>query len=176
MTFWDKELTVEEALSRFDRSDKCAFAHIDIFEDHRTNGFIRFFNKDHSLVELIPAICTTGLSPVVDKASRLVIGAEEGAHRNLCTDLFRYYLEKNGGMKEYIDPSTCADYYIERGYGFAISSMATRKILAGIKYREDAFDKDLFLLFDVVRADDHFAMARAEALRAAAMLGRRGRW
>lgn len=120
--------------------------------------YIRFLDRDaamvlqrkgSNLVEVIADLIAQGRFPIVDKRLRMVFGLAKSQHMILREKLFLYH---NPTLRDSsITPTVASDSYIIDGCGYFISSVQTNTIVVGQIYRQDRFDKDLFLLY---RLDD----------------------
>ena len=120
-----------------------AFSHI-----CRWNGAIRFARKGSDLVEIVEVFTRQRTSPVVDKKSGFVFGVPEGCHEQFRGLLYECNSPEDAGAW---GGSVNARNYITAGCGYYISSMQPGVIVCGEKYKEDRWDKDLFLMLNVFR-------------------------
>jgi hypothetical protein len=109
--------------------------------------------KSSDLVELVQRLVERRLHPIIDKKLKLVFGITSGSHLLLRAELFRYYYyaldpELNlPGVGTY----ESADRYVCEEHGYFISSQRENTIVVGTSYRQDSFDKDLFLMYELDR-------------------------
>ena len=118
------------------------------------NNRVMFIQKKQkSLLEDLSKMLQGGIFPLVDKKLGLVFGLGESNHGMMRTSLFRYHnAEGKGDDVEYVDSTTSADEWLRNGMGYYFSSMgARRELTVGNNYREDRYDKDVFLSFRVDR-------------------------
>ncbi len=106
--------------------------------------------KDKDLPELVYHIIQKKRFPIVDKKLKIVFGLMYGEHDTFMSYLEQYHRHSNGDHAT-IDPYKAYRSYLDKGRGYYISSMSTRKIIAGIKYKQDRFDKDLFVEKKIVQ-------------------------
>lgn len=112
------------------------------------SGEIRFARKGKDLVEVVQEFTRQRTSPIVDKKSGFVYGVPEGHHIAIRGHLFEYNNpEKAEGWGEHVT----SRMYITDSCGYFISSMQPNLAVCGLDYREDKFDKDLFLMLQVFR-------------------------
>lgn len=88
----------------------------------------------------------------------MVFGCE--THGLPRAELFRYYYHAEDMRREYIEAHECQDRYISEGHGWFISKMRPNILVAGIRYRPDQFDKDVFISHKV----EHQDLTREEKL------------
>ncbi len=151
-------MTFDEFLEKLDQNNRY-FDDVRIsFKDDTEKGVLIIERKDRDLPEVVERCMSQKLFPVVDKKLGLVFGCE--THGLPRQELFRYHYYEAGADRPYVDPDDSADRYVSEGHGWFISKMRPRIIVAGIAYRPDQFDKDVFAMFEV----DHQDMTRDEKL------------
>ncbi len=99
--------------------------------------------KDKDLPELVYRILQMKRYPVVDKKLKLVLGLTFGEHDFIIASLEGYH-RHNDGYRSKIDAYEAYRSYLDKGRGYYISSMHQGKIVVGVKYTQDKFDRDLF--------------------------------
>jgi hypothetical protein len=139
-------MTYEEFLEKLDRNNP-SFLEMKIAFKDNSFGVVIIEKKGRDLVEVVERCCSAHFYPVVDKKLGMVFGCRVHGPPRLA--LFEYHLNSEGKDHGYINPYESMDRYISEGYGWFISSMQPRSIVAGVDYRPDRFDKDVFMLFEV---------------------------
>lgn len=147
----------DEFLAKLDRNNPYFNDIATGFEDDFRKKEVIFARKGHDLSEVVEHCKSIKLFPVVDKKLGLVFGCV--GHSVPRQDLFRYhYYAEHPAIDDYIDADECEDRYIGEGHGWFISRMRPRIIVAGIAYRPDRFDRDVFAVHEI----DHQDMSREE--------------
>lgn len=144
-------MTFDEFLNTLDKNNRY-FDDVRIsFKDDCEKGLLIIEKKARDLPEVVEQCKAGKLFPVVDKKFGLVFGCRE--HGLSLQELFRYHYYASGADRPYVDPDESSDRYISEGHGWFISKMRPRIIVAGIKYRPDQFDKDVFISHEVEHQD-----------------------
>ncbi len=151
-------MTFDEFVEKLDSNNS--------YYEHITSGFQRDFEqgfcvaerKERNLLEVVGRLKQQRLFPVVDKKLGVVLGCD--SHSVPRWRLFLYHYFAGGADRPEVGADESADRYISDGYGWFISRMRPRIIVAGIKYRPDKFDKDVFTTHEI----DHQDMTREEKL------------
>jgi len=145
-------MTFDEFVATLDKKNQYRDSLATTFRDDFRDDNIIVERKGRDMVEVVQRCKDRKLYPVVDKRLGLVFGCE--THGVPRCELYRYYYYAKGiETKPYVDPNDSQDRYISEGYGWFISSMRPRIIVAGAKYRPDQYDKDVFAAYQVDEQD-----------------------
>ncbi len=109
---------------------------------------LRFAQKGRDLLEIVQTFTQQRTNPVVDKKLGFVFGVPEGFHEKFRGSLYAYHDPEDA--KEWSE-TVNARHYVTRGCGYYISSMQPQTIVCGENYKEDRWDKDLFLMLNIFR-------------------------
>lgn len=151
-------MTFEAFLEKLDKKNWYYGDVVSSFQRDIERGYYVVERKGRDLPEVVERLKGQRLFPVVDKKLGLVLGCD--SHSVPRQELFRYHYYASGSDRPYVDPDESADRYISEGHGWFISKMRPRIVVAGIKYRPDQFDKDVFTTYEI----DHQDMTREEKL------------
>ncbi len=151
-------MTFDEFLEKLDKNNRYYDDVADGFKRDVERGFYVLERKGRDLPEVVERLKGQRLFPVVDKKLGVVLGCD--SHSVPRQELFRYHYYAGGAERPYVDPDESADRYISEGHGWFISKMRPRILVAGINYRPDQFDKDVFMTYEI----DHQDMTREEKL------------
>lgn len=151
-------MTFDEFLEKLDKKNHHYEHLVSSFRKDVDEGEYVLERKGQDLPEVVERLKRDRLFPVVDKKLGLVLGCR--SHSVPRWRLFEYHHFAATGDDAYVQADEATDRYISEGHGWFISTMRPRIIVAGIKYRPDRFDKDVFATYEI----DHQDMTREEKL------------
>lgn len=151
-------MTFDEFLATLDRENPYFDDVVMTFEDDFRKGVVIIESKSRRLPEVVEQCKAERLFPVVDKKLGLLFGCE--THGLPRQELFRYHYYAGGRDRPHVDPYESQDRWVSEGHGWFISKMRPQIIVAGINYRPDQFDKDVFTSYEI----DHQDVSREEKL------------
>jgi hypothetical protein len=112
--------------------------------------------KGRNLVEVVKDyLDEKHLFPLIDTKLQVVFGIGGSAHGLLRIELYRYH------AKKHVEVYQAEDGWFYEGMGYYFTSMPAsgdiltsrrQRIIAAPNYRQDRFDKDLFMLYEVEHA------------------------
>ncbi len=157
-------MTFDEFLEKLDKNNHYYGDIVRSFQRDLERKWVVIEKKGQDLVEVVQRCKDAQRFPVVDKKLGLVFGCD--SHAVPRQQLFRYHYYAGGKERPYVDADESADRYISEGHGWFISRMRPRIVVAGIKYRPDQFDKDVFISYQVeqqdLTRDEKLAIIRGE--------------
>lgn len=151
-------MTFDEFLTKLNRANPFFEDLVITFEHDFRGGALIIEPKSRDLPEIVTRCKREKLFPIVDQKLGVLFGCvDHGGPREW---LFRYHNYASGRERPFTDinPYESQDRWVSEGHGWFISSMRPHVIVAGIKYRTDPFDTDVFLVHKI----DHQDLTREE--------------